>query len=245
MDQLEVRDTPKGPFVFACTREPGRDTATVLAELIPGWIWTLQGRRFMRWGRGESRFSRPVRWLTALLDGEVIPVRLPDCDPPISSGRVSRGHRLHPEAIVVASAAAYEATLEAAGVLVDRPSRAAAIRTQLEQAAGAAARLDLPEALFAELVDLVERPRVIEGAVDAAFLSLPPEVLCTVMRSHQRYVPLLNSDAPSDPLALDARGTLLPRFLCVSNGLPEAEATVRRGNERVLRARLADAAYFL
>lgn len=245
VERLEVRETPKGPFVFARTREPGRPTAEVLAELIPGWIWSLQGRRFMRWGEGESRFSRPVRWLATLLDGEIIPVVLPDCDPPIPSGRLSRGHRLHPDPVSIPDAAAYEATLAAAGVLVDRPARGAAIREHLVAAAGEGARLDLPESLFDELVDLVEQPLVVEGALDGAFLSLPPEVLCTVMRAHQRYVPLLDRDAPDDPLALRAEGTLLPRFLCVSNGLPAAVATVRRGNERVLRARLADAAFFL
>lgn len=246
VEQLEVRETAKGPFVFACTREPGRATSAVLAELIPGWIWSLQGRRFMRWGQGESRFSRPVRWLTALLDEAIIPVRLPDCDPPIESGRLSRGHRLEPQPVVIPSATAYESTLAAAGVLVDRQARALAIRGQLETAAaGAGARLDLPESLFEELVDLVEDPRVIEGSIDAAFLSLPPEVLSTVMRVHQRYVPLLKSDGPGDPLALSAATTVCSSFLCVSNGLPTAEATVRRGNERVLRARLADAAFFL
>ncbi|MFN9623719.1 MAG: glycine--tRNA ligase subunit beta [Cyanobacteriota bacterium] len=245
VDQLEVRETAKGPFVYARTREPGRPTAEVLAELIPGWIWSLQGRRFMRWGQGESRFSRPVRWLAALLDREVIPVRLPDCDPPITSGRLSRGHRLQPEPVEIPEAAAYEAILAAAGVLVDRHARGAAIREQLFAAAGEGARLDLPEALFEELVDLVEQPLVVEGSMDGAFLSLPPEVLCTVMRIHQRYVPLLDRTTPGDPLALRAEGTLLPRFLCVGNGLPAAAATVRRGNERVLRARLADAAFFL
>jgi glycyl-tRNA synthetase beta chain len=245
VERLEVRETAKGPFVFARTREPGRPTAEVLAELIPGWIWGLQGRRFMRWGEGESRFSRPVRWLTALLDGEVIPVSLPDCDPPITSDRQSRGHRLQPEPVAIPDPMAYEATLAAAGVLVDRRSRGAAIREHLITAAGEGVRLDLPEALFEELVDLVEQPLVVEGSMDGAFLSLPPEVLCTVMRSHQRYVPLLNGNAPDDPLALRAEGTLLPRFLCVSNGLPAAATTVKRGNERVLRARLADAAFFL
>ncbi|MFN9548127.1 MAG: glycine--tRNA ligase subunit beta [Cyanobacteriota bacterium] len=245
VEQLEVRQTLKGPFVFARTREPGQPSGAVLAELIPGWIWSLQGRRFMRWGQGESRFIRPVRWLVALLDAEVIPVRLPDCDPPITAGRLSRGHRLWPEGVVIPSAAAYQTALAAAGVLVDRQDRATAIREQLMAAAGQEGRLDLPESLFAELVDLVEQPLVIEAAIDVAFLSLPPEVLSTVMRAHQRYVPLLISEAPSDPLALSAERTLLPRFLCVSNGLPTAEATVRRGNERVLRARLADAAFFL
>ena len=245
VEQLEVRETAKGPFVFARTLERGRATGEVLADLIPGWIWHLQGRRFMRWGRGESRFSRPVRWLAALLDEVVIPVRLPDCDPPIQSGRLSWGHRLQAEPVAIPSAAAYDSTLAAAGVLVERQTRASIIREQLERAAGEGARLDLPPALFEELVDLVEQPLVIEGAIDATFLSLPPEVLSTVMRAHQRYVPLLNSDAPSDSLALSAETTLLPRFLCVSNGRPEASATVKRGNERVLRARLADAAFFL
>lgn len=246
VEQLEVRETAKGPFVFARSRQQGRPTAEVLAEFIPAWIWGLQGRRFMRWGQGESRFSRPVRWLVALLDAEVIPVSLPGCDPPVQSGRWSRGHRLRPESVPIASAAAYTEALAAVDVLVDRPARAAAIRAQLEAAAALqGARLDLPESLFAELVDLVEDPWVIEGGIEASFLSLPPEVLSTVMRAHQRYVPLLKPDAPTDPLALSAEQALLPRFLCVSNGSPEAEATVKRGNERVLRARLADAAFFL
>lgn len=246
VEQLEVRETPKGPFVFGCTRQPGRATAEVLAELIPGWIWGLQGRRFMRWGEGESRFSRPVRWLVALLDEDIIPVDLPGCDPPICSGRISRGHRLVNDLVTIPSAQAYGATLAAAGVQVDREERAASIRAQLERAAAEeGAHLDLPEPLFAELVDLVEDPRVIEGTIDAPFLTLPPEVLSTVMRSHQRYVPLLKPDAPSDPLALAAEAKLVPRFLCVSNALAPSEATVKRGNERVLRARLADAAFFL
>lgn len=246
VERLEVRETAKGPFVFARTLQPGRSTAEVLATSIPGWIWGLQGRRFMRWGEGESRFSRPVRWLVALLDGEILPVVLPDCDPPIRSGRLSRGHRLRPEPVAIPTASDYERVLEAVEVRVDRGARAATIRAELERAAARlGARLDLPESLFEELVDLVEHPRVMEGAIDSSFLTLPPEVLSTVMRSHQRYVPLLNAAEPTDPLALSAEASLLPRFLCVSDGRAEAEATVKRGNERVLRARLADAAFFL
>ncbi|MFM9048395.1 MAG: glycine--tRNA ligase subunit beta [Cyanobium sp.] len=246
VEQLELRDTPKGPFVFASTRQPGRPVAEVLAELIPSWIWGLQGRRFMRWGEGDSRFSRPVRWLVALLDSDVIPVGLSECDPPIQSGRQSRGHRLNPEPVAIPSAQAYESTLAGAGVLVNRTTRAHAIHAQLEEAAEQAnGRLDLPESLFEELVDLVEDPRVIEGEVEPSFLSLPPEVLSTVMRAHQRYVPLLRRDAPSDALCLSGEKVLLPSFLLVSNGRPEAKATVKRGNGRVLRARLADAAFFL
>jgi len=243
---LELRETPKGPFVFARLLQPGRASDEVLAERIPAWIAALQGRRFMRWGEGELRFSRPVRWLVALLDQQVIPLVLEGSDPLISSGRISRGHRLSKQTLTVADAALHSELLAKAGVLVDRQQRADWIRQQVLAAASAAqARPDLPEELFEELVDLVESPSLIEGSVEPRFLDLPPEVLSTVMRSHQRYVPLRRLDAAEDPLALTAQASLLPRFLCIGNGLPQAAATVRRGNERVLKARLADAEFFL
>lgn len=243
---LEVRQTPKGPFVFARVRQQGQSTLALLSSLIPGWIDALQGRRFMRWGQGDSRFSRPVRWLVALLDEQVVPVQLTATDPSIGSGRLSRGHRLVQTEVSITAAHTYRQELAAAGVQVDRQQRAQWIRQQLEAAASAAgARPDLPEALFDELVDLVERPSLIEGSIDAHFLALPPEVLSTVMRSHQRYVPLEHIGVQPDELALSARATLLPSFLCIGNGLEAAAPTVRRGNERVLRARLADAAFFL
>ena len=245
-EALEVRDTEKGAFVFARTIEPGRATAEVLAELAPAWIWSLQGRRFMRWGNGDSRFSRPLRWLVALLDGAVVPITLADCDPPLHSDRISRGHRLHADPVVIDTATAYVGALAAADVQVDRQARASTIRQAITAAAEAStARPDLPDALFEELVDLVESPRLIEGAIEERFLNLPPEVLSTVMRTHQRYVPLQRQDVPADPLALEAGSQLLPRFLCIGNGLDAAAATIRRGNERVLRARLADAEFFL
>ena len=245
-EALEVRDTEKGAFVFAHTIEPGRATAEVLAELAPAWIWSLQGRRFMRWGNGDSRFSRPIRWLVALLDRAVVPITLADCDPPLHSDRISRGHRLHADPVVIDTATAYVGALAVADVQVDRQARASAIRQAITAAAEAStARPDLPDALFEELVDLVESPRLIEGAIEERFLDLPPEVLSTVMRTHQRYVPLQRQDVPADPLALEAGSQLLPRFLCIGNGLDAAAATIRRGNERVLRARLADAEFFL
>ncbi|MCP9801109.1 glycine--tRNA ligase subunit beta [Synechococcus sp. RedBA-s] len=243
---LELRDTPKGPFVFARLLQRGRASEEVLAERIPAWIAALQGRRFMRWGEGELRFSRPVRWLVALLDQQVIPLELEGSDPLISSGRISRGHRLSKQTITLADPGQYSELLARAGVLVDRQQRADWIRQEVLAAASAAqARPDLPEELFEELVDLVESPSLIEGSVEPRFLDLPPEVLSTVMRSHQRYVPLRRLDAAEDPLALSAQASLLPRFLCIGNGLPEAAASVRRGNERVLKARLADAEFFL
>jgi glycyl-tRNA synthetase beta chain len=245
-EALEVRDTPKGPFVFATVLERGLGASELLAASIPAWIAALQGRRFMRWGDGDCRFSRPVRWLVALLDAEVIPVTLPGSDPLVQSGKHSRGHRLQAEAVAIGSAASYEADLAAAGVQVQRSARGAAIRAAIDEAsARLEAIADLPEALFEELTDLVEAPLLIEGAVADQYLALPAEVLSTVMRAHQRYVPLYRRDAASDPLALDARASLLPRFLCIGNGLAQATDTVRRGNERVLKARLADAEFFV
>lgn len=243
---LEVRETPKGPFVFARVLERGRHAPELLGEWIPQWINSLQGRRFMRWGSGESRFSRPVRWLVAMLDGQVVPVRLEGSDPEVSSGNSSRGHRLKSDAVSIASASAYAEALAAAGVQVDRSARAQWIREQVTAAAQALeATPDLPDDLFEELTDLVESPLLIEGSVADHYLALPAEVLSTVMRAHQRYVPLYRKDAAHDPLALDARASLLPRFLCIGNGLPEASNLVRRGNERVLKARLADAEFFV
>ena len=245
-EALEVRDTPKGPFAFARVLERGRRASDLLADTIPTWIAALQGRRFMRWGEGECRFSRPVRWLVALLDTEVIPVRLSGSDPLVEAGRLSRGHRLHQGAVSIASADGYAAALAAAGVQVDRSKRGRAIRSAIAEAATALqAEPDLPESLAEELTDLVESPLLIEGHVNEHYLALPAEVLSTVMRAHQRYVPLYRRDAASDPLALDARASLLPRFLCIGNGLPAATDTVRRGNERVLKARLADAEFFV
>lgn len=246
LEALEVRDTPKGPFVFALVRQQGLATAEVLAALVPAWIAGLQGRRFMRWGSGECRFSRPVRWLVALLDGQVVPVQLPGSDPLVQAGRLSRGHRLHDVPVEISTASAYAKELAAAGVVVDRQARATAITSAIAaEAERLGAEPDLPEALIEELTDLVEAPLLIEGAVADRYLALPPEVLSTVMRAHQRYVPLMSHLAGTDPLALEARGILLPRFLCVGNGRPEASDTVRRGNERVLKARLADAEFFV
>ncbi len=244
--RLEVRDTPKGPFVFATVVTRGRLTTEVLSDLIPHWVSGLQGRRFMRWGEGLRRFSRPLRWLVALLDAAVVPVRLEGCDPAVVSGRTSRGHRLVQGELEIEKADDYLDTLAAAGVIVERSARADRIREAVERAATSlGARPDLPSDLFEELTDLVEAPLLLEGTVPDRYLDLPCEVLSTVMRVHQRYVPLHRMGAAIDPLALDGRQTLLPRFLCVGNGLPEASALVCRGNERVLTARLADAEFFI
>ena len=245
-EDLEVRPTPKGDCVFATVLVEGKATGVLLQQAIPTWIDALQGRRFMRWGDGEQRFSRPVRWLVALLDDQIIPVTLSSCQPAVESGRITRGHRLHPGAVELASAELYDEALAAAGVQVDRSARAASIRSALDQQADALdAALDCPSDLFEELVDLVEDPRVLEGRIADRYLDLPPEVIVTVMQSHQRYVPLRRPEVVDDPLRLQSREVLRPEFLLVGNGLAAADGRIRRGNERVLSARLADAEFFL
>ena len=244
---LEQRDTPKGPCVFATVLTPGQACVELLQGLIPQWIDALQGRRFMRWGTGAQRFSRPIRWLLALKGSEVIPVVLGGADPEVRSDRFSRAHRLHgDEPLSIASAEQFGETLAAAGVVVDRAERAKRIRTSLDQSAQAAnGTPDCPESLFEELVDLVEDPRILEGTIAERFLQLPPEVISTVMQAHQRYVPLQVPGLEADPLRLTADAVLRPQFLLVGNGLAPASSLIVRGNERVLGARLADAEFFL
>ena len=188
-EALEVRETPKGPCVFATVETKGQPSSDLLQRLIPTWINALQGRRFMRWGSGTQRFSRPIRWLVALLDSDVVPVAIPEADPPVVSDRLSRGHRLHGDApLEIADAGRFSATLESVGVLVDRNRRSAEIRQAIDQASAALeAQPDCPPKLFDELVDLVECPRGLQGRIADRYLSLPPEVIST---AHQRYIPL-------------------------------------------------------
>jgi glycyl-tRNA synthetase beta chain len=243
---LEVRPTPKGDCVFASVLVKGQTTRELLQNAIPTWIDALQGRRFMRWGSGDQRFSRPVRWLVALQGDQIIPVALQGSDPVVNSGRCSRPHRLSSEVVELSNAGTYASAMAAAGVLVNRDQRAQLIREALGAKAQALqGEPDCPDSLFEELVDLVESPTVLAGAIADRFLDLPPEVIVTVMQSHQRYVPLRRPDVATDPLRLTAREVLCADFLLVSNGLDAAAERICRGNERVLSARLADAEFFL
>ena len=246
-ESLEIRDSPKGPCVFATVHTAGQASTDLLQTMIPAWINALQGRRFMRWGIGNQRFSRPIRWLVALLGSSLVPVEMNDADPPLCSGRTSRGHRLHSDApLHISDADEFLPTLEAAGVIVDRHRRSMLIREAIDRAcAELGARPNCPPKLFKELVDLVESPRILQGRIGDRYLGLPPEVISTVMQAHQRYVPLELTDGDPDPLQLDASAVLRPEFLVVGNGLEAASDLITRGNERVLGARLADAEFFL
>jgi glycyl-tRNA synthetase beta chain len=234
---LEVRSTDKGDFVFVQQQIPGRPTAEILTELVPQWIFSLDGKRFMRWGDGDLRFPRPIRWLVTLLEDAVLPITLVNGSESCTSDRISQAHRvLHPQPVTISSVSDYVSTLRAASVEVDPAVRQQQIVSQVQTAAqsvGGVAAID-PD-LLEEVRDLVEFPTAVVGKFDAEFLALPPEVITTEMESHQRYFPVLKTEGSSE---------LLPYFVTISNGDPAKADLIAAGNERVIRARLSDGKYF-
>ena len=234
LDKLEIRDTPKGEFVFIQKKIFGRNVAEILQELFPQWLAKLEGKRFMRWGDGDFRFSRPIRWLVALLDETILPLELVNGSETIQSDRLSAGHRiLHPKSVSIPSASEYVDCLRSAYVEVDPHQRrekiTAAIETSAAKLEGAA---DIYPDLLTEVVNLVEYPTVVVGKFETDFLQLPTEVITTVMVTHQRYFPIKK------------QGSLLPNFMTISNGDPAKAEIIAEGNARVIRARLADAQFF-
>jgi len=239
---LAVRPTDKGDFVFVNRTIAGRPSPEILTQLMPDWILTLEGKRFMRWGNGDLRFPRPIRWLVTLWDQTVLPVTLVNGAETIRGDRRSYGHRvLHPKAVKIAQADAYVATLRSASVNVDLADRRQQITQQVREAALRVGGIaTFPPALLSEVVHLVEWPTAVLGKFQQEFLELPPEVITTVMVTHQRYFPVHVSatDGRADETAL------LPFFITVANGDPDQAARIAAGNERVIRARLADAQFF-
>ena len=234
LTQVERRQTPKGEFVYLRQTLPGRPTPEVLATLVPRWWQGLTGPRFMRWGDGPVKFSRPIRWVLALWGDQVVPVTLENGSERLHSDRMSYGHRvLHPDPVCIPRAEAYLDCLRQAGVEPDVQRRQAKIRQELERVIPADSRVEVPADLLAEVTQLVEWPSGILGSFDPAYLHLPTPVITTVMTQHQRYFPVFA-----------AQGHLLPHFVAISNGHPACAATIRQGNERVLQARLADAQFF-
>jgi glycyl-tRNA synthetase beta chain len=237
VEALEIRDTDKGAFVFVTQTLPGQALAQVLQERVPGWITGLEGKRFMRWGDGDLRFPRPIRWLVALLEDQVLPLRLENGSETCHSDRTSQGHRvLSPGPLPLARAQDYAETLRAAQVEVDPNRRRQTIAHQVETAAhqlGGEALI--PTDLLEEVTHLVEWPTAVVGQFEASFLELPPEVAIMEMQSHQRYFPVRQ---PGSDLAL------MPYFITIANGDPAKSALIAEGNARVIRARLADGKFF-
>lgn len=234
---LEIRPTEKGDFVFVNKQIPGRPIADILTELVPEWVWNLEGKRLMRWGHGDGRFSRPIRWLVTLLDGDILPLQLENGAKIVKSNRISRTHRvLHPEPVSISHATEYVKTLASGYVNVPPENRAEIITNQVKAAAEKLGGYTpiYPE-LLAEVVNLVEYPTAVIGQFEEEFLKLPKEVITEVMVSHQRYFPVFKNAECQQ---------LLPNFITISNGDPAKSDIIAVGNARVIRARLADGRFF-
>lgn len=221
----------KDGYVYAVVHETGKETAELLKTLLPELICALSFPNNMRWGSLEFKFIRPIRWLVALFDSEVIPFEVAN----VTSGRVSRGHRFLSQGdFSIAKADDYEKDCEAQYIIVDPEKRKAMIRAQIEAVAKEnGGRAEITDDLLEEVLYLVEYPTALCGRFEEKYLQLPPEAIITPMRDHQRYFPVK-----------DDAGKLLPLFITVRNGGKEYLETVQHGNERVLRARLADAQFF-
>lgn len=230
VEALERVQTPKGEYLMARVEERGRPTAEVLPGLLREWILDLQFPKTMHWN-GQGRFARPVRWLVALLGGQVLPVEAFG----LAAGRRSRGHRmLSPGWFEIPAPGAYVETLRAHGVLAEPSARRDAVVAALEAAAGPeGGRAVTDPGLLDEVTNLVEWPEAVAGRFAETYLTLPRAVIVTAMRAHQRYFAVEGGD-----------GTLRPRFLAVRNGRGEGADRIRRGNEAVLRARLEDARFY-
>lgn len=232
VESLEIADESGGRrYVVAVQREAGRATREVIPELLVRAVGGLTFSKTMRWGSGEVRFARPIRWVVAVLGGQVLPLEIAG----VRAARATFGHRtLAPGPVRLSQASDYAAALLARKVIVDPQARRQAIEDQvraLAEEAGGHAVLDV--ALVDELVMSVEHPHALRGRFEERSLTLPREVLVTVMQHHQKYFAVE-----------DGRGRLLPVFVAVRDGGAEHLATVRQGHEWVLAARLADARFF-
>ena len=218
-------------YIYAETKTAGVPAKDIVTDMLPQLITGLNFPKSMHWGNLDAKFVRPVRWLVALLDEEVIPVEFAT----VKSSNVTRGHRfLGADEITIKNAASYVDTLKENFVMVDQDARRELISKQLHDiAASKNASIVWDDDLLEEINYLVEWPTALCGGFEESYLALPDAAIITPMKDHQRYFPLVDQD-----------GKLLPMFLTVRNGSDHSIEVVQAGNERVLRARLDDAKFF-
>ena len=229
---LDVADlVVEDGYIYAETKTAGVPAKDIVTDMLPQLITGLNFPKSMHWGNFDAKFVRPVRWLVALLDEEVIPVEFAT----VKSGNVTRGHRfLGADEITIKNAASYVDTLKENFVMVDQDARRELISKQLHDiAASKNASIVWDDDLLEEINYLVEWPTALCGGFEESYLTLPDAAIITPMKDHQRYFPLVDQD-----------GKLLPMFLTVRNGSDHSIEVVQAGNERVLRARLDDAKFF-
>jgi len=246
VDDLEIKNTEKGEFVFGKKVEKGESTIESLSLIIPKVIKNLQGPRFMKWGYGNFKFSRPIRWVVSLYNDEILDFVLDECDPNILIGNKSKSHRLINQEIEIHNPDNYFELMSENSVLVNRKERKEKIVSLINQSSELIdVNPDLSEELLNELTDLVESPDLIIGKFSEEFLDIPVEVLSTVMKTHQRYVPLFHKDKTFSKLDLSSEEILSTNFFVISNGLSESKKNIAKGNEKVLKARFSDAKFFV
>ena len=232
VESLQRLEEGKGTFLFFIGTRAGEEAVQVLPGIVQTALEQLPIPRRMHWGDGQALFVRPVHWVVMLFGKDVVPATILDTP----SGRHTRGHRFHaPKPLALASPGAYERTLRERGyVLADFSMRREKIRAEVTSAATAAGgQALLTETLLDEVTALTEWPVALAGHFEERFLTLPREVLVSTLEAHQRYFPVEGPD-----------GRLLPAFITVSNIASRDPDKVRAGNERVVRPRLADAAFF-
>lgn len=229
-EDCEVRETPKGSFLFVIVKQPGRPIQEILSTLSLSFLEQFRWAKSMRWGSETKTWVRPIRSLLNVFEGHVIPLTYAG----VTSSNETRGHRfLAPKPFTVKNFAEYEQKLKDHFVILDWLTRRNLIEKDIGKVAGDLAPLK-DEGLLDEVAGLVEWPVVLLGKVDEHFMDLPVEVITTPMRVHQRYFPLI-----------DTKGKLAPFFgFCANMNATDGGKTIVIGNERVLRARLADAKFF-
>lgn len=240
VDKLETR----GKYVFAVTRQKGQPTDAMLPEVLAQLLDSLHWTRAMRWNSSGKAFPRPLRWLMVLLGDAPVPFTWADVQArnatrlPRYQEALRDDGRTEPVWQTISSCPAYGQWAAAQGIILDRGRRQAEIQRQVTEVARSLGGVIREDAgLLEEVTDLVEAPLALAGSIPAEYLELPVPVLITVMRKHQRYFPVCAADSPE---------TLLPHFITIVNGVSLQDAdTVRTGNESVLNARFADAAFFI
>ena len=233
LDQLKVQDDKKGQFYLAVMRKPGRAATEIIAEIVPDTIRKFPWPKSMRWGSGSLRWVRPLHSIICTFDGEVVPFEIEG----IRSGNTTRGHRfMGSQSIEVRRFEDYALKLSRAFVIVDAAARVETIRTEARNLAFAQGlELIEDEGLLKETAGLVEWPVVLMGSFDESFLSVPPEVIATSIKTHQKCFALRNA----------MTGRLANRYLLVSNLVAkDGGRTIIEGNNKVIAARLSDARFF-
>ncbi len=228
---LTIKDTERGEYVAAVIEQKGRPASVVLSEALPDLISSLQLPKSMRWGDTDLRYFRPLQWILALMGSEIIPFALDS----INSSNVTYGHRfLSPAAITISEPSSYVNSLRENNVIADINERKSVVMEGIKEIeTSGTARAHEDEELLDTVTNLVEFPTAVMGSFEDIYLALPKELLITVMKAHQKYFSME-----------DGEGNMKPCFIVISNMNKEINDTVKRGAEKVLRARLEDARFY-